>query len=635
MIRLNNIHLTLGGQVIFDGVSWQTKENDRVGLVGANGSGKTTLLKMITGEIAPDQGQVIAPARTRIGLMPQEPVQLEGRTVYSEVLSVFSEALDVQERTREIEELLADEEPGSRESERLLGEYGRLQDKMVTLEGYQIEARIGEVLAGLGFSQSDRDRPVEEFSGGWQMRLLLAKLLLSGPSVLLLDEPTNHLDLEARNWLEDYLQDYPGAIILVSHDRYFLETVTSRITEVEHGSLTDYHSSYAGYRVEKEARYEQLVARAKRQEEKIRRTQMFINKFRYDKRRAAQAQSRAKMLEKIEIIKVPPRPRKIHFHFPDPPRSGRIVLELEGVRKSYGANEVFKELDLIVERGDRIGLVGPNGAGKSTLMRMLAGSEPYDRGSIRRGHNVHFHFMDQDITASLGMDNIVLDELQNAAPFDIRAQVRNLLGAFLFSGDDVQKKVSVLSGGEKSRLAIARMLLTPSNLLLLDEPTNHLDILSQEILLNALERFTGTVVFVSHERYFINKLAKKIVKIDGGRLTIYPGNYEDFLARKAANGKGHVTEAEAPPEKRDKEAAIRERERRRSAVREERKKARRLEELEKTIHETEARLRDLETSLSDPDLYKEGQAARELVTKHRALKAELEELYDRWVGLGG
>jgi len=630
MIRLDNVHLSFGGQVIFDGVNWQTKDNDRVGLVGPNGSGKTTLLRMINGEVSSDRGEVIVPRNATIGYMPQELVLLKGNFVFNEVQSVFSEVMDLQERTNEIEQVLATDEPGSTYYQKVLREYGRLQEEYVILEGYKVEAKIGEVLNGLGFHQSDWGRSVEEFSGGWQMRLVLAKLLLSKPTVLLLDEPTNHLDLEARNWLEEYLENYPGTIILVSHDRFFLDKVTSRITEIEHGSMTDYHSTYSGYKAEKESRYGHLVARAKRQQEEIRRTRMFVNKFRSDKRRASLVQSRLKMLDKIEIIKVPPQPKKIHFQFSDPPRSGRVVLELQNINKAYGEIEVFQDLNLIIERGDRVGLVGPNGAGKSTLMRILAGNEPCDKGTIKHGHNVNLHFMDQEVTASLNMENLVLHELQDAAPFDIRPKVRNLLGAFLFPGDDVHKKISVLSGGEKSRLAIAKMLLEPSNLLLLDEPTNHLDIFSQEILLNALEAFPGTVVFVSHERYFINKLARKIIEINNGRLTVYPGNYEDYLTKKAAEEPDPGEDRKVQDKSRRKEEALKERERRKKAARDERKRLRQLRDLEATIRKTESELQELEARLSDPDLYKEDEKAKELATKHQRLRSELKGLYDLW-----
>jgi len=635
MIRLDNVHVTFGGQVVFAGVNWQAKDNDRVGLVGPNGSGKSTLLKMITGEMRPDRGEVIIPKNATPGYMPQELVLLRGNTVFDEVHSVFDEVLQIQDRMRELEQALASDDPESRDYQRILDEYGHLQERFESLDGYRVEAKVGEVLDGLGFHRSEWDRSVEEFSGGWQMRMVLARLLLSKPDVLLLDEPTNHLDLETRNWLEDYLEDYPGTIILVSHDRYFLDRVTHRITEIEHGVMTDYYATYSGYLKEKEERYERLKAQVKRQQESIKSTQAFINKSRYDKRRAALVQSRIKMLDKMEIITLPPRPKKIHFRFPDPPRSGRVVVELRNIKKSYGPIVVFRDIDLIVERGDRIALVGPNGAGKSTLVRILAGTEPSDRGEVTYGHNVRLRFMDQEVTSSLRMDSLVLEELQEAAPFDILPQVRSLLGAFLFSGDDVHKKISVLSGGEKSRLAIAKMLLEPANLLLLDEPTNHLDIFSQEILLSALERFSGTIVFVSHERYFINKLARKIIDVDQGRLKVYSGNYEDFLAKKAEETPRPVVLQRKPDKSKQKEATREAREKRKTAARMKKKRIQQISDLEKTIQDAEVGLKEVEARLADPGLYKEGEKARELVTRHKELRSELERLYDLWVDMEG
>jgi len=633
MIRLDNVHLAFGSQVVFENVSWQTKERDRVGLVGPNGSGKTTLLKMITGEVRPERGEVIVPKNAVVGHMPQEFVLLKENTVFDEVRAVFDEVLQIQDRMRELEQALATEDPNGSDYKKVLHAYGQSQEKFETLDGYQMDAKVGEVLSGLGFVQSDWDKPVEIFSGGWQMRLVLARLLLSRPGILLLDEPTNHLDLEARNWLEDYLENYPGVIILVSHDRYFLDKVTYRITDIENGVMTDYYSNYSGYQTDKEARYERLAAKAKRQQESIKHTQAFINKSRYDKRRAALVQSRIKMLEKLDIITLPPRPKRIHFQFPDPPRSGRVVLELKNIHKAYEQTEVFRNVNLMIQRGERIGLVGPNGAGKSTLMRILAGTESYDEGNLKYGHNVHTRFMDQEVTASLNMENLVVSELQEAAPFDIVPQVRTLLGAFLFSGDDVNKKVSVLSGGEKSRLAIAKILLEPSNLLLLDEPTNHLDIFAQEILLSALEKFSGTIIFVSHERYFINKLARKIIDVSNGRLKEYPGNYEDYLEKKAMETPRPPIKRNKSVKSRQKEATLEERSRRKAAERDKKRKLRHLEDLEKKIQDIEARLQELEIKMADPSIYGEGEKAKELATEHKKLSSELKILYEEWEDL--
>ncbi len=634
MVRLDNVSLSFSGQVIFDDVDWQTKENDRVALIGPNGAGKTTLLRMIAGEVRPERGSVIVPKGTVIGYMPQETVTLGGSTVFREVRSVLSEALRLGERLGELERALAETDPESHGYRDILEDYGRLQERFELLDGWQIDARVNAVLDGLGFGEKDRDRPVEEFSGGWQMRMILAKLLLSRPGILLLDEPTNHLDIEARNWLEDYLNDYPGTIVLVSHDRFFIDRVTHRITEIEHGKVTDYHTSYAGYLEEKEVRYECLAAEVKRQQESIRHIQDFIDRNRYDKRRASLVQSRIKMLEKMDLITLPPRPKRVRFRFPDPPRSGRIVLELKNVRKSYDSAEVFRDASLVVERGERIALVGPNGAGKSTLMRIIAGTEPCDGGEVNRGHNVFVRFMDQEVTSSLDMENTVLDELRDVAPFDILPQMRSLLGAFLFSGDDVDKRVAVLSGGEKSRLALAKMLLERSNLLLLDEPTNHLDIASQDILLSALEDFSGTIVFVSHERYFINRLTRKIIEVSDGRLRIFFGDYEDYLEKKEAEARsGPAAPAVHPDRAKRKEETLRARDRRKEAERARRRQSRELESLERDIRRTEKEIEDVEAVLSDPDLYREGEKARRHVTKHEELRESLSRLYERWVEL--
>ncbi|OGL47061.1 MAG: hypothetical protein A2161_20145 [Candidatus Schekmanbacteria bacterium RBG_13_48_7] len=631
MIRLDNTYLNLGGQVIFDSVSWQVKDNDRVGLVGPNGAGKTTLLRMIVGKFSPDRGEVIVPKNTTIGYLPQEIILLKGRTVFEEVRTVYSEITQVQDKMHELEQLMAKGNPQSPDYQGLIDEYGHLQEKFNSMDGYQIDAKIGEVLHGLGFSNSDLNRSVEEFSGGWQMRIVLAKLLLSKPSIMLLDEPTNHLDLEARNWLEQYLEGYQGTIILVSHDRYFLDIVTDRITEIEFGAVTDFYSNYSGYLVEKEARYERLEAQVKRQDENIKKTKMFIARNRYDKRRAALVQSRIKMLDKMEIINLPPRPKAIHFQFPDPPRSGRVVIELQNISKLYGSHKVFEGLNLMIERGDRIGLVGPNGAGKSTLMRILANLEKFNSGTRTIGHNVQLRFMDQEVTSTLNINNIVINELQSVAPYDIVPQIRNLLGAFLFSGDDVNKRVSVLSGGEKSRLAIAKMLLEPANVLLLDEPTNHLDIKSQEILLTALKKFSGTIIFVSHERYFINELAEKIIEVQNGHITIYQGNYESYISKKKSDSIKPAPEPVKPDKSILKEVKIQDRAQRKAIARDEKKKQQLLKDLEHAIHQKESQLADIEQVLADPELYKDGQRAKESVELHKNIRQELQNLYDQWI----
>ena len=397
---------------------------------------------------------------------------------------------------------------------------------------------MADVLKGLGFSLADQQRKTEEFSGGWQMRIALAKLLLARPNLLLMDEPTNHLDLPARNWLEEYLADYPGSVVLVSHDRYFLDATVKRITEVGLKTLTDYHGNYSHYVTEHTARMERLREAHRRQSEEIEKAEVFINRFRYTATKAKQVQSRIKLLDKVERIEIPPERKKIRFKFPESPRPGRVVLELKGARKAYGDNVVLRHLDLMVERGDRIALVGPNGAGKSTLMRILAGVDRPDEGVRLLGHKVVPDYFAQDQAMVLNSARTVLEEMSSASSVSMAPMIRTILGGFLFEADDVYKKVAVLSGGERNRLALAKMLLTASNVLLLDEPTNHLDLDSKEVLLDALDAYGGTLVFVSHDRYFVDKLATKVIEVGDGEAPLYPGGYEDFVYWKKQRGSG-------------------------------------------------------------------------------------------------
>ncbi len=428
-----------------------------------------------------------------------------------------------------LEDRLGDDSIAESEHAAMLTRYSELQENFRRLEGYSIDLKITTVLRGLGFVPEDFDKPSETFSGGWQMRIALAKLLLTRPGLLLLDEPTNHLDLEARNWLEEYLSGYPHAVILVSHDRFFLDAVVTRITEIGLRKLTDYSGNYSDYLVEREARMERLRQQKRDQDEELERMQAFINRFRYQATKAAQVQSRIKMVDKIVPIEIPPERKRVHFTFPACAKSGRTVLDLKGVHKAYGARTVFAGINVHIERGDRIALIGPNGAGKSTLMRMLSGVEAPDAGTRTEGHQVVMQYFAQDEATRLDPALNVYQTLAGDAPIHMVPSIRNILGGFLFSGDDVDKPVRVLSGGERTRLAVARMLLRPSNTLLLDEPTNHLDLDSKDVLLDALEDFGGTLIFVSHDRYFVDKLATKVINIGNGEALMYPGTYEEFL----------------------------------------------------------------------------------------------------------
>ena len=532
MIQLSGLTKAFGDRVLLDKVTWQISDRECVGLCGPNGAGKTTLLRVLAGLEETDEGAVLKPSGLTIGYLPQDGLSHAGRSVFDEAATAFQPLLDIKAEMHDLEHRLADPAVPESDHEAMLVRYAELTDRFRHQEGYGIELKVATVLGGLGFSQEDFSRPTETFSGGWQMRIALAKLLLGQPGLLLLDEPTNHLDLEARNWLEGYLSSYPNAVILVSHDRFFLDAVVTRIADLNLRTITDYPGSYSHYVAARDARLEQLRQAKRDQDEEVARVKLFIDRFRYQATKAAQVQSRIKMLEKVVPIEVPPERKRIHFTFPACAKSGRMVLELKHVRKAYGSLVVFEDLTLHIERGDRIALVGPNGAGKSTLMRMLSGVEAPDRGTRQEGHQVVKEYFAQDEATRLDPALTVYDTLQAGSPMHMVPMIRNILGGFLFQGDDVYKKAAVLSGGERTRLAVARMLLRPSNTLLLDEPTNHLDLDSKDVLLEALEDYGGTLVFVSHDRYFVERLATKIIEVGGGQAVVFPGTYSEFLWRK-------------------------------------------------------------------------------------------------------
>ncbi|MFI5105238.1 MAG: ABC-F family ATP-binding cassette domain-containing protein, partial [Terriglobales bacterium] len=500
---------------------------DRVGLVGGNGTGKTTLLKILAGLEGLDYGAMNRQRGIRCGYLPQDGLSLSGRTVFAECLSVFSQVHAMQKEMEDLSHRMSETDHQSAEYQQIAERFHRVQAEIHSRDGYNIESEVGTVLNGLGFKKEDWERRTEEFSGGWQMRIALAKLLLEKPNLLLLDEPTNHLDLETRNWLEEYLHDYPYAYVLISHDRYFLDVTVNKTAEIWNKKVWFYTGNYEKYLAQKTQRREQLEAAYRNQQEKIEQLELFINRFRYTASKAKQVQSRIKELERMEKVEIPPEEKTIHFSFPQPPASGRTVVEAKDLAKSYGPKHVFSKVNFVIERGDRIALVGVNGAGKSTLIKLLAGHEPATAGEIKLGHNVDVDYFAQDQYKALDTEARLLDDLFVAAPRSTQTELRSLLGCFLFSEDDVFKTIGVLSGGERNRYALARMLLHPSNFLLLDEPTNHLDLRAKDTLLNALQKFTGTVVFVSHDRYFIDKLATRVFEIGEGRVEVFPGNYED------------------------------------------------------------------------------------------------------------
>src|SRR5687768_12354217 len=536
MLQLQDVTKAFGEKVLLEHVTWQVGDRDRVGLCGPNGAGKTTLLKMLAGLDEPDSGIIQKPNALTLGYLPQDGLAHSGRTVVAEASLALKPLLDLKAEMHHLEEKLGDPSLGEADHETILARYSEVQDRFRLSDGYQIELKVATVLRGLGFEPEVQEQLTDHLSGGWQMRLALAKLLLSAPDLLLLDEPTNHLDLEARNWLEEYLIAYPHAVILVSHDRYFLDQVVTHIADLTLRKITEYHCNYSKYLELRDAALERLRDAKRRQDEEIQRVEEFINRFRYQATKAAQVQSRIKMLEKVERLEVPPERKRIHFQFPPAPKSGRMVLELKGARKSYDSKLVLNHVDLHIERGDRIALVGPNGAGKSTLMRLLSGEEAPDSGTRAEGHQVVMQYFAQDEATRLDPALTVYETLSAGSPHTMVPMIRNILGGFLFTGDDVYKKAGVLSGGERTRLAVARMLLRPSNTLLLDEPTNHLDLDSKEVLLDALVDYGGTLIFVSHDRYFVERLATKIIEVGNGAALMYPGTYKEFLWHKAHAG---------------------------------------------------------------------------------------------------
>jgi ATP-binding cassette subfamily F protein 3 len=538
MIQLTAAGKRFGPKILFQELDWLITPHDRVGLVGANGTGKTTLLKILAGTESLDYGAVTQQRGIQSGYLPQDGLSLSGRTVFTECLSVFEQVHQMQREQEDLARRLAEVDHASAEYQQVAERFHRIQAEMQARDGYTIESEVGTVLNGLGFRKEDWERRTEEFSGGWQMRIALAKLLLQKPNLLLLDEPTNHLDLETRNWLEQYLVNYPHAYVLISHDRYFLDVTVKKTAEIWNKQVFFYTGNYEKYLTQKAERRAQLEAAYSNQKEKIDQLEAFINRFRAQATKAKQMQSRIKELERMEKIEVPPDEKAIHFSFPQPRPSGRIVAEAKDLGKSYGPKRVFSGANFVIERGDRIALVGVNGAGKSTLIKLLAGSEQPTAGELRPGHNADVDYFAQDQYKALDTQARMLDDLFEAAPRSTQTELRSLLGCFLFSEDDVFKTIGVLSGGERNRYALARMLLHPSNFLLLDEPTNHLDLRAKDVLLDSLQKFTGTVVFVSHDRYFIDKLATRVFEIGDGRVEVFPGNYEDYLWRK--EGKASV-----------------------------------------------------------------------------------------------
>ncbi len=634
VLQLEAVAKRYGDRVLFRDVTWQLGGRERVGLVGPNGIGKTTLCRLLVGEEAPDAGRISRARDESIGYLPQEVAGEATGSVLGAVLAAFPEVWALE---RELERTAA--RLGTDET--LTARYGDLQHRFEALGGYRLETRARVVLGGLGFRDADLGRPLAEFSGGWRMRAALARLLLQRPAVLLLDEPTNHLDLESLAWLEGHLEAYDGAVVVVSHDRYFLNRMVTAIAELSPEGLQLYPGDYDAYLAQRQARAALLEARARNQAKRVAEIERFVERFRYKATKARQVQSRIKMLERLPRIERPAPARRLRFAFPAPPRTGRSVVRLQGVHKAYGPTVVYAGVDLEVERGERVALVGPNGAGKSTLLRLVAGVLPPDRGERTLGAHVSAHYYAQHQVEALDPARTVLEELEAVAPELGRTRLRTLLGAFLFSGDTVEKPVAVLSGGEKARLALARMLVRPAPLLCLDEPTNHLDLDARAVLEAALEEFDGTLVFISHDRYFINRLATRVVEVRAGRLTTHLGGYDDY--RAALAGPPVTGEPATPPPVASPRGtpgtppaaapARPARPARRRVAPEVRALRTRVEALEAQIHALEARLGELGAALADPALYADGDRARAVAVERRDAEEQVAWLLHEWATL--
>ncbi len=621
MISINNISYFIGGRALYENASLHIKPKDKIGLIGLNGKGKSTLLKLIHGDYKLDAGDISMSKDCSIGFLNQDLLSYQSEdSILNVAMMAFQEAVDAHKK---IEAILKKLETDY--SDDLVEKLTKQQEKFERLEGYSMQAKAEEILEGIGFKTSDLERPLKEFSGGWRMRVMLAKLLLEKPSLLMLDEPTNHLDLPSIEWIENYLRTYEGSVIVVSHDRHFLNNTVSKIVEVSNSQLTAYEGNYDFYLEEKELRSEWKKNAFENQQSKIKQTEKFIERFRAKATKARQVQSRVKSLERMDFIEdVVDDSAVVNFKFNFNQESGRHVVRLENVSKAYGDLQILKDSVGHIERGDKIALIGANGKGKSTLLRIISGNEKI-AGKREQGHNVKMGFYAQHQLESLGIENEILEELKQAGTAKSELELRQVLGCFLFTSDDVFKKIKVLSGGEKSRVALAKTLISECNFLLLDEPTNHLDFLSENILIQALQQYKGTFITVSHNRHFVTQVANKIWYIENHQIKEYPGTYDEYLYWKSQND---VQEVAPTPKIEKKEKPKRERNDQEEKQLINAKKD--LEKVEYKIEATEQALKDCESAMSKPEVFGNPDKLLTHNTEYNRLKATLEDLNKEW-----